>query len=560
MATDVERMRYYERQYLGATDFDAQQTYHRDSLRRHLLGPHTWGIVTGLDLTSDSAAAGGLDVTIEAGLAVDAFGRTIVLLDRAPLSKDLFDLLPFQSTPQWITVALRYAEETTGTPTPGFESCASGGDAYRIIETYALDLAVEQNPVTVEGATVDPGTLVPDQTVPYQELPEDDSARWTIPLGRVQWQGSADPTVSGTFVDVDATGRVYVGAVAASLLGPDGHIVVRDRASTPPPSEPSELLSVQGTLTATGLVTAGDGLDVAGAVQVRLDPSTQVVVGVVDVANPSGPLDAKVTITDAGDITSAGQVAIGATAAGANRLVVSGAGAPASQQFTVADSGDTQVGGSLKVLGTVEVNSSLSIHDASGGDDTDPLILSRHQRAADQNDLRVQIGDNLDGLDRLVVGPVYFGDQAFKEQFVVDNLGNVSAAGSLSVAGPLRVSGTSNLVVAHVEEFSMQNHAVNQPFEWTSSHPNTFAEVYAAFVVWNGFSLWAQATPEGWGTPADWGHSAATNAIPQHAFVRITDKTSTEYTSGIGYVSESQASQEGDNSALFTVVVLGRGR
>ena len=152
MATDVERLHYYERQYLGATDFDAQQTYHRDSLRRHLLGPHTWGIVTGLELTLDDP-----DVVIEEGLAVDAYGRTLTFLDRTRLAKDLFDLLPYQATPQWLTVSLRYAEETTGEPTPGFETCATGDAGYRIRETYRIDLATEQNPVVVAGSPVDPG-------------------------------------------------------------------------------------------------------------------------------------------------------------------------------------------------------------------------------------------------------------------------------------------------------------------------------------------------------------------------------------------------------------------
>ena len=202
--------------------------------------------------------------------------------------------------------------------------------------------------------------------------------------------------------------------------------------------------------------------------------------------------------------------------------------------------------------GAVALDGSLSIRDAAGGDDTDPLVLSRFRRAPNRNDLRVQIGDDLAGDDRFVVGPVFYADGQFKEQFVVDNLGNVTINGDLSVAG------ANNLVVAHVEEFSKQNAGNDQPFTWTSNHAGMFAAVYASFVVWNGFSLWAQPDPAGWGTPARWGHSASTQAIPQHAFVRVTDRQ-LDHTSGIGYVSESLASNAGDNCALFTVVVLGRG-
>ncbi len=588
MATDIERLHYYERQYLRASDFDAQQEYHRDALRRHLLGPHTWGIVTGLELTLD-----GTDVVIEEGLAVDAFGRTLVLLDRQRLGKDLFNLLPFQATSQWLTVSLRYAEESAGTPSPGFETCATGDDGYRTRETFRIDLATEQNPVTVAGTAVDPATVEPDGSLPYQDLPQDDRARWTVPLGQVQWQASADPTLPGSFLDVRTDGRQYAGAVAAGLLAPAGHVVLRDR-STPPLDPPrDELVAVEGSLGATGLVTAAAGLDVIGAVRVQLDAATAVTVGVVDPANPMGPLDTKFHVSADGDVTASGsldlggaaavdgslqirdahggadpdftlaraapdpgrtdlQVTIGAANAGANRFVVSRNGAPAAEQFAVADSGATQVGGALTVNGAVALEGSLSIRDAAGGDDTDPLVVSRFRRAPNRNDLRIQIGDDLSGDDRLVVGPVFFGDGQFKEQFVVDNLGNVAIAGNLSVAG------LSNLVVAHVEELSRRNAGDDQPFTWVSNHTGVFTAVYASFVVLNGFSIWSQPDVAGWGTPARWGHSASTQAIPQHAFVRITERA-LDHTAGIGFVSESLASNGGDNSALFTVVVLGKG-
>lgn len=570
MATDVERMRYYERQFLGATDFDAQQTYHRDSLRRHLIGSHTWGIVTGLELSTDSSPAGGIDVTIEGGLAVDAFARTIVLLDRVPLSTAPFDLLPFQSTPQWIVVALRYTEQTTGKPSPGFEPCAAGGDEYRIRETYTVELGIEQNPVTVEGTPVDPTTIVADGSVPYQDLPEYDSARWTIPLGRVQWQSSADPTVSGTFLDVDTSGRVYCGVVASAVLAPAGQVIVRDRSAPAPALAHDVLLAVEGPLTATGLVTAASGLDVEGAVQVQLDPASQVVIGTVDTTNPSGPLDAQVTITDEGDITAAGKVAVGVATPGTSRLAVGAPGASADQQFTIADSGQTQVGGPLVVKGLLEINSSLAIHDTGGGDDSVSLIVARHQRASSQDDLRIQIGDNLDGSGRLVVGAMSTADGTFHEQFVVDNLGNVRTSGaldvggSLALAGSLNVAGASNLLVVHVEEFSMHNGpqnsltSQNTPFQWNCSHPGKFASIYTAFVVFNGFSLFDNTNPGAWAAPSSWGHVESTGAIPQHAFVRVTGGD-TESTSGVGYVAESDVTQEGDNSILFTVVVLGRG-
>ncbi len=586
MATEVERLRYYERQFLGATDFNDEQNYHRDSLRRHLLGPHTWGIVTGLELSTAAAESGqGVDVTIECGLAVDAFGRTIALLDQTALAKDQFEALADQTNTQWVDVGLRYVEQTTGQPSPGFETCATGGDECRIVETYAVQvntpgqIGVVNNDVTVAGQPLDPANAVADYSIPHQELPDDATPRWIVPLGRVQWQPSADPTVAGSFLAADAQGRVYGGAVAASLLAPDGSVVVRGRADAPASPAPTQLLAVEGTLGASGLLTASGGLDVTGAtditgevaiagdveitggLQVELPSSSDE--AVVGVAKTGGGIDPTVTIAGDGTVTVAGQVAIGASSPGSSLLAVSAPGAAAVNEFTIASSGDTQVGGKLVVNGTLDVNSSLSIHDASGGDDTDPFVLSRHQRATDQNDLRVQIGDNLDGLDRFVVGPVYYGDGQFKEQFVVDNLGNLNAAGSLNlgadlaVTGSLRVTGSNNLIVAFTEELSVVMGPADEPVTWTVNHPVMFAAVYARFAVWNGFSIWPQGSPGAWQTFT--GHAANANAIPQHVFVRVTDSSSTEYTSGVGYVSESDAANEHDNSALFTVVVLGRG-
>ena len=36
--TDIERLNYYEGEFLGAVDFQAEQEYHRDMRRRHNLG------------------------------------------------------------------------------------------------------------------------------------------------------------------------------------------------------------------------------------------------------------------------------------------------------------------------------------------------------------------------------------------------------------------------------------------------------------------------------------------------------------------------------------------
>src|ERR1700730_10965217 len=88
MATaNIERLHYYQRQYLGALDFEAQQTYHRDMRRRLNLAHHTWGIVSGLELV---VGANGVDINITPGMAIDGFGREIVMFTPTQLDPALF--------------------------------------------------------------------------------------------------------------------------------------------------------------------------------------------------------------------------------------------------------------------------------------------------------------------------------------------------------------------------------------------------------------------------------------------------------------------------------------
>src|ERR1700739_1213897 len=89
MATDqILRNHYYEYQYLGAVDLEDQQAYLRDMRRRHNIGHHTWGIVTGLDLIYVPVPGDPTAVTfyIQPGMAIDGFGREIIVM--APVQLD----------------------------------------------------------------------------------------------------------------------------------------------------------------------------------------------------------------------------------------------------------------------------------------------------------------------------------------------------------------------------------------------------------------------------------------------------------------------------------------
>jgi len=78
MPNTVKRLNYYDHQFLRAPDFTDEQTYHLSLRRLHNSLLHTWGIVTGLQVTVASGGTG-TAVSVNAGVALDSTGRELVL-------------------------------------------------------------------------------------------------------------------------------------------------------------------------------------------------------------------------------------------------------------------------------------------------------------------------------------------------------------------------------------------------------------------------------------------------------------------------------------------------
>jgi hypothetical protein len=211
--TDIERLNYYEGEYLGAVDFEAEQEYHRDMRRRHNIGPHTWGIVTGLDISQflNGGPNNEVDVYVQPGMAVDGFGREIVVFSPYQVTTDMFADFPAKQT---LSVWIGYAQQMIN---PDSDQCASAGqtNAYsRVQEGFQIVISPippTSDPVVVGGNDVSPpsttgwtqpATLPPlpsaegdvvvafDDSVPFQELPDDNTtANWLVELGQVLWDG-----------------------------------------------------------------------------------------------------------------------------------------------------------------------------------------------------------------------------------------------------------------------------------------------------------------------------------------------------------------------------------
>jgi len=286
---DIERLNYYEGEFLGAADFQAEQEYHRDMRRRHNIGQHTWGIVSGLDLvqipngTNVPGANPSLpevDIYIQPGMAVDAFGREIVALNKIQLTQDLFSSFVSAANPggglnppsQTMYVWLSYAQLLLQPPT---DPCALSNqpNAYgRVQEAFSLTVSKDSlgpanDAIVVDGKTLplptplQPGDIVfsSDNSIPYQEFSTDDSTvNWHILLGQVTWF----PTL-GVFGKLDDSkarlGRIYCGEVAAAIYAPAAALTIRDRFSSSPlpAGSPGVSATIEGSLTVVNQILAG---------------------------------------------------------------------------------------------------------------------------------------------------------------------------------------------------------------------------------------------------------------------------------------------------------------
>lgn len=368
MAQDrIERLHYYQRQYLGAGDFEAQQDYHRCMRRRHNVGPHTQGIVAGLELVEveQEGGGGGVDVFVLPGLAVDGFGREIVVLAPYRLEGRLFE--PFRNQgDRFLPVWIAYDEELTQRPRPGFELCDEEDQFARVRETFRVvidPVAPFHDDLVVAGHRVEPGerpdpagaedvsTLLAaprDASVPHQELPDDeDRPRWLVRVGNVHWDGQklvpddADPPL----LNQD---RQYLGAVTEEVLAPRGRLVLRHRWSPEvlsPKDEPEGSddpdfgvqAELQGSLRVDRLLTAKADVQIHG--------------GKLDFRNAGGDGGGPRFTLHRDEAGGAGgidlRLKIGDDSAGANRFTIDSG---TDRKLTVADDGSTEVDGDLTVL------------------------------------------------------------------------------------------------------------------------------------------------------------------------------------------------------------------
>jgi hypothetical protein len=203
MSTEIERLRYYERQYLQSSDFTDEQTYHLEMRRRLNLALHLWGIVKGLELLYGEVIQGTPDqYYVSEGMAIDAYGREIIVPAKHLLSGDLeTNQITAAGT---YSVWIGYTRELTTPPQAGYQRCDATNQYTRWQESFEIILtSVTANPNPTED---------PD---PFGDLPDDPTKYpWLIHLGTINLDKKLTITAA-TNAD-----RVYIGIRTQRIVAP----------------------------------------------------------------------------------------------------------------------------------------------------------------------------------------------------------------------------------------------------------------------------------------------------------------------------------------------------
>lgn len=197
----ISRVRYYDRQILRSSDFTDEQAYHLAQRRRHNIAGHIWGIVYGLELAQDRNG----DLGVQVGMAIDGYGRELILAQYQPIEAGIFD----DKGSEILDVYLEYTQQSSQESPPDSRSCATDMTGNRLKEGVrvvfrkanaarrlqpGIDLPEQRQP---EGIAIDDLRFSPER------VPSDDpERRWPIFLG--QLRRGAQPQIS-------LDGRPYAG-------------------------------------------------------------------------------------------------------------------------------------------------------------------------------------------------------------------------------------------------------------------------------------------------------------------------------------------------------------
>jgi hypothetical protein len=195
------RTRYVESQVLRAGDLRAEQSYLLAQRRRHNIGHHGWGIVEGLRILVSQ-----IGFSVTAGMAIDGYGRELVVPSPVALPPDIFERLGSDAVDVWLLyrrVALAEEQRGRWDCGPGKHSRWREEAGFRLDATdWDTDID-PRRPPEVPGDGADPEH--------YLTPPDDPDCAWPVYLGRVRADRS-----------IDGSKRPYVRLIGGTVRTPSG--------------------------------------------------------------------------------------------------------------------------------------------------------------------------------------------------------------------------------------------------------------------------------------------------------------------------------------------------
>jgi hypothetical protein len=205
MPNNIERLNYYEREYLRSFDFIAEQNYHLEMRRRLNLSLHLWGIVEGLNIKPGDVIPGvPQQFYISPGMAIDAYGREIFLFKPYILSEE--DVRRNRQTdPVVYSLYIAYATELGTPPAAGYRVCDLDNQNTRRHESYEIIITKE----------ADDKVNPKEEPSVTDDLSDDPIKKpWPVRLGSVEV--AADLSISNAW----PKNRTYVGLRAQRIVAP----------------------------------------------------------------------------------------------------------------------------------------------------------------------------------------------------------------------------------------------------------------------------------------------------------------------------------------------------
>jgi hypothetical protein len=207
---EILRVCYYEDQFLHADDFIDEQAYQVAMHRRHNIAGHIWGIAYGLELMVDKDG----HIAVAPGLAIDGYGREIVLSRGWPLDKREFDTQSSEILEVW----LRYDRQALD----GAASNCDDSTSHRWREQGVVYVSPPDRLLYFDPVADIPEHRQPNEVkredlkfAPNRTPPDDPEHLWPVFLGQIRRHlGVKIP------YEIVVTGRPYVGLIGEAIEDP----------------------------------------------------------------------------------------------------------------------------------------------------------------------------------------------------------------------------------------------------------------------------------------------------------------------------------------------------